>query len=377
MLKFGGREFVALLLTLLVAAPPRISVAANGPAARAALGSIESRGSVRIGEVLTPSQNTLFAGDRVQTNNGGAVIQYRQGSRVVLSSETVANFAPARVQLEKGLMTFESASNSGMIFAASTLRLEPGSAKTAANVTFTDSKASVAVSEGTLKVVDSSGLQLASLNAGEARLFEESPASPEPASASSPSPSAPAAAPQGGGGESHKWMLALGVGVVGVALGTVGIVRANDANSRADSAGKSAATANAAAATAQTAADQANAAARAAAAQVTALQAQLSAASAQLTTLQAQNTASAAQIAQLQTQLAALTTQATALAAQLSTLQGQNTASAAQIAQLQTQLAALTTQTNALTAQVTALQLQLRQVCNAISPIAAVPPGCH
>ena len=236
MFKFWGREFTALLLTLLIATPPRIAGAANGPVARAAVGSIESRGAVRIGEVLTPSQNTLFAGDRVQTNNGGAVIQYRQGSRVVLASETVADFAPARVQLEKGLMTFETASNSGMIFAASTLRLEPASSKTAANVTFTNSKASIAVTQGTLKVVDPSGLQLASLNAGEARMFEEALATPEPASASSPSPSAPAAPPQAGGGNGgHKWVLALGAAVVGVSLGVAGIVRANDANSRADS----------------------------------------------------------------------------------------------------------------------------------------------
>lgn len=353
MLKLGGREFVALLLSLLIATPPRIAAAANGPATRAALGSIDSRGAVRIGEVLTPTQNTLFAGDRVQTNNGGAVIQYRQGPRVVLASETVASFAPARVQLEKGLMTFESASNSGMIFAASTLRLEPSSAKTAANVTFTDSKASIAVTQGTLKVVDPSGLQLASLNAGDARLFEEAPTSSEPASASSPSSAPSSAAPQGGG-ENHHWVLALGVAVVGVGLGVAGIIRANDANSRADSA---------AAATAQ------------AQAQLAALSTQLNAASAQITALQGQNTQQNSQIAQLQSQVATLTTQLSALNAQLSTLQGQNTASAAQIAQLQSQITSLTSQTNALIAQIAALQLQLQQVCNAVSP--SVPAGCH
>jgi hypothetical protein len=348
MLNLGGREFVALLLSLLIATPPRIAAAANGPAARAALGSIDSRGAVRIGEVLTPSQNTLFAGDRVQTNNGGAVIQYRQGPRVVLASETVANFAPARVQLEKGLMTFESASNSGMIFAASTLRLEPAAEKTAANVTFTDSKASIAVTQGTLKIVDPSGLQLASLNAGEARMFEDARAESEPAAAASPAPSA--AAPQGGGGGNHHWILAVGVAVVGVSLGVAGIVRANDANSRADSA-------NAAAASANTAADAAKAAAAAASAQVVALQAQVTAANAAAAALQARLNAIGADAAAIARISAALSAQIAILAqaqAQLNTVVSQLAAGQITAAQAQQQLNALnaiiTNATNAINA---------------------------
>ena len=363
MLKLGGKEFVALLLSLLVAAPPRFAAAANGPAARAALGSIESRGAVRIGEVLTPSQNTIFAGDRVQTNNGGAVIQYRQGSRVVLASETVADFAPARVQLEKGLMTFESASNSGMIFAASTLRLEPGSAKTAANVTFTDNKASIAVNEGTLKVVDPSGLQLASLNAGDARMFEESPAGSEPASASSPSPAAPAAPPQGGGGK-HTWALALGAAAVGVTLGVVGIVRANDANSRADSA-------TAAAATAQTAADSANAAAAAARAQATALQAQLTATQTQATALSRQASISAAISADLATQIARLSQVQT----QISTIVAQLAAGQITPAQAQQQLTALQGTLTSILAAVNGDQGLLVACSQPV--ISQVNPSCH
>jgi hypothetical protein len=390
MSKFGGREFVVLVLSLLIATPPRIAGAANGPATRAALGSIESRGAVRIGEVLTPSQNTLFAGDRVQTNNGGAVIQYQQGSRVVLSSETVANFAPARVQLEKGLMTFESASNSGMIFAASTLRLEPAAAKTAANVTISDSKASVAVTQGTLKVVDPSGLQLASLNAGEARMFEDARVEPEPASASSPS--APAAAPQGGGGRSHRWAVALGVAAVGVTLGAVGIVRANDANSRADSANASASTANAAAATAQTAAGQASAAAAAAAAQAAAANAAAAAATAQVTALTAQVTAANAAAAALQARVNGLSSQASVSAALSADLATQ----IARLSQIQTQLNTIVAQLAAGTItpaeaqrQIGILQGALTAVLAAINAdqsllvacsapvVSGANPGCH
>lgn len=352
MLKFGGKEFVALLLTILIAAPPQISLAANSAPARSALGSIESRGGVRIGEVLTPSQNTIFAGDRVQTNNGGAVIQYRQGSRVVLASETIADFAPARVQLEKGLMTFESASNSGMIFAASTLRLEPASAKTAANVTMNESKASVAVTQGTLKVVDPSGLQLASLNAGEARLFEEAPATSEPASASAPSPSAPAAPPQAGGGNSHKWVLALGAAAAGVSLGIAGIVRANDANSRADSA-----TASLAVVQSQNAA----------------LQAQVQSALALANGLSRQASVSAGVAADLATQIARLTQ----VQAQLNTIVGQLAAGQITPAQAQQQLTQLQTTLAAIISAVNADNAVLVACSQPVSPSGTTNPNCR
>ena len=348
MLKFEGREFLALLLSLLVAAPPQFVAAATVPSGRAVLGSIESRGAVRIGEVLTPSQNTLFAGDRVQTNSGGAVVQYQQGARVVLASETVANFAPARVQLEKGLMTFETASNNGMIFSASTLRLEPTAGNTSANVTFSNSKASVAVTQGALKVVDPSGLQLASLNAGEARLFEESPSSPEPAAASSPSPAAPAAAPQGGGGGSHKWALAVGIAAVGVSLGVAGIVRANDANSRADSSASAAA----------------------------ALQTQVQAAQAQATALQAQLNAQAANsatIARLSADVAAQLAKLAQAQSQLNTIVSQLAAGQITPAQAAQQIAALQTIINQATQALAADSQGFTNCANVTSPVRSCP----
>ena len=88
------------------------------------LGSIAAHGSVQVGDVLSPDRGTLFAGDRIKTNNGGALVQYR----------------------------------------------------TATNVTIYDGKASIAVTEGALMVVGPLGVQLGLLNAGDARLFEEVPA---------------------------------------------------------------------------------------------------------------------------------------------------------------------------------------------------------
>lgn len=305
-LKLGGREFFAVLLGALLLNPSGLIAASTGTT-RAALGSIESRGAVRVGEILAPSQSTLFAGDRVATNSGQAVIQYRQGTRVVLAGESVANFAQARVQLEKGLMTFQTASNSGMVFAAATLRMQPAAAKTAANVTFTDSKASISVTEGTLKVLDPSGVQLASLKAGEARLFEEAPASPAPSASASAAP--PAAPPQGTASpsSSRKWLIGVGAAVVGAYLGVAGLVRADDANSRADSQASLVARV-----------EQQNAALSA---QITALRSQAAALSAFLNTVSATSAQQQALINQLSSAVADIS----AIQTQLSAVQAQTT----------------------------------------------------
>lgn len=322
MLKLDGRSFLALLLSVLLLYPSPMT--AGTTASRNVLGSIAARGSVQVGEVLMPTEGTLFAGDRVQTNNGSAIIQYREGARIQLASGSLANFTPSRVQLEKGLMSFQTASNNGMMFAVSTLRLEPSTPKAAANVTLKDSKASVAVTEGTLKIVDPSGAQLASLNAGDARLFEEVAASlPEPAASPSPAPAA-AAPPQGGGGGSHTWMIALGAAVVGTSLGIAGLVRANDANDRADQS----------------------------ISQVAALQTQIAAAQAQVTTLRAQLATLAAQSAQVKAIEADLAAQLQALATlqqQLAAGQITPAAAAARLAQIN---AAISASINAL-AQIT------------------------
>lgn len=300
----------------------------NVTAARSALGFIESRGAVRVGEILAPSETTLFAGDRVATNSGQALVQYRQGTRVTLAGETVANFAAARVQLEKGLMTIQTVSNTGMVFAASTLRLEPAVARTAANITFNNSKASVAVSEGTVNVVDPSGTQLASLNAGDARLFEEGSASSDPASA------APSAAPpQGTGtsssGSSRKWLIGVGVGVVGVSLGIAGLVHANDANSRADNANSQVAALNTqiAAANAQIASLRASASGLAAiTAALAAQEAALGRALDQVRLIQQQLAAGQLTPAQAATQLAAVQATIAQIVSAIGTIGGDLTA---------------------------------------------------
>jgi hypothetical protein len=362
--KSNTKTFLSLLLSLLIVNPSGMFAASTTVVApRSPLGSIDSYGSVRVGEILVPGETTLFAGDRVQTNNGGAVVQYRKGARVSLAAESVADFAPSKVQLEKGLMRFETSSN-GLSFSASTLRLEPTTVKTIANVTLSDSKASVSVTEGTLKVMDPSGVQLASLNAGEARMFEEAPASASPApSASVPSPAAPPQAgssgqASSGGGSDHHWLIAAGIALAGLGVGIGALVHANDAESSANAASANATAAAASAAQAQS--------------QVAALTTQLSALQTQAASLQAQLNASVSASNQLKALSAQLTAQVAALAqvqAQLTSLLSQiasqgGVATPAQLSQLQS-----------LSSQESTIESNLANIGNGINTISPFRVG--
>ena len=73
-------------------------------------------------------------------------------------------------------MLFRTVSGNGPAFAASTLRLEPATTNTVVHVTLEDNKANVSVTEGILNIVDPSGVQLASLSAGQAGVFQEASA---------------------------------------------------------------------------------------------------------------------------------------------------------------------------------------------------------
>ncbi|MBI3895578.1 MAG: hypothetical protein HY313_06575 [Acidobacteria bacterium] len=223
------KQLLAVLLSVALVNPAPMSAASvETVSPPSTLGSITVNGSVQVREIQVPTMSTLFSGDRVQTGQGNAIVQYKEGPRVLLGSESAANFSTSEVQLQKGQMTFET-SGKPVIFAASTLRLEPAAGKSAANVTVQDKTASVSVSEGSVRVMDPSGTKLADLKAGDARLFEKVAAPPPPPAA------APAAAPQMGGG-GGAWLVALAAGIVGTSLGIAALVRANNAEDAADDA---------------------------------------------------------------------------------------------------------------------------------------------
>ena len=137
----------------------------------AVVGSINSYGAVTVGQSAAPASSTLFAGDTVRTQAGNAVVQYEQGARVLLAKSSAAVFTPKTVELQKGQMSFRTTTGKDVTFNATSLRLEPMSDKTAADVTVDNGKASVTVREGSVRAVDPSGTPLAVIPAGEAKLF--------------------------------------------------------------------------------------------------------------------------------------------------------------------------------------------------------------
>ena len=311
MFRMNFKQMLSVFLAILMLRPFPMQAAPTP----AVLGSISSYGVVTVGDLSAPAENTLFAGDLVSTRTGSAVIQYKQGTRVLLTMDSSAQFTPSAVQLQKGQMTFRSSSVQGPVFQASSLRLEPTVASSSANVILNDGKASVAVTEGAVRVVDPTGAPLASIQAGEARLFAM--ASAAAAAAPAAPPAASAAAPQAGGGNGTVWLLALGVAAAGVGLGLAGLIRANNAQDAAD----------------------------AAAAQNADLQGKLAALQGTITTLQGQ---------------------ITTLQGQVASLQSSNTAQAGQITSLLAQIASLQTQTNDLLAQIADLQRRINSVSPAI-----------
>jgi ferric-dicitrate binding protein FerR (iron transport regulator) len=186
----------------------------------AVVGSINSYGAVSVGKSPAPASSTLLSGDTVTTQSGNAVVRYEQGTRVMLASTSAAVFSPRAVELKKGQMILSTTSSTDVVFNATSLRLEPTSDKTSAEVSLEEGKATIAVREGSVRAVDPSGKPLAVISAGEAKLFAM--ASPAASAAAAPAaPAASASAPPVAAG--LTWIL---VGTFAVAGTTFGIYRA-------------------------------------------------------------------------------------------------------------------------------------------------------
>jgi len=355
----GLKQMLAVFLAISMLRPYPISAAPSA----AVLGSISSYGTVTVGDLASPSENTLFAGDLVNTGVGSAVVQYKDGTRVLLAMNSTAQFTAGEVQLQAGQMTFRTASEQVPVFHASSLRLE-AAPSSSANVILNDRKATISVTEGAVRVVDPTGARLASVQAGEARLF----AMASPAAAAPPAPAAPAA-PQMGGGNGTVWLLALGVATAATALAIAGLVRANNANDKADAAASQAASL-------QSAIDSLEGQIAAAQGQITTLQGQITTLQGQIAALQTSGSAQAAQIAALQGTVSTLQGQVTALQSLNASLQGQIAALESQVAALESsgsaqaaQIAALEAQNTALQGQIAGLQAQINTLLALIADL--------
>jgi hypothetical protein len=117
-------------------------------------------------------------------------------------------------------MIFRPGSDTGLAFSASSLQLQPAKGS-AANVTLKDGKATIAVTEGKVEVIDPTGAKLASVGAGETKLFAmATPAAGDPAAAPAPAAAAPSApAPHTVVGGMPLWVWLTGAATVGTTVG--------------------------------------------------------------------------------------------------------------------------------------------------------------
>jgi hypothetical protein len=187
MSQLSVRQMIAVLLAVMLLRPFPMQASSPTPV----LGSIASYGTVKVGDTASPRANTLFVNDLVKTAEGSAVIQYKEGTRVLLAKDSSAQFTVSAIQLQKGQLNFRSSSGESPIFQADSLRLEPMAANSSGTVILQDGKASVSVTQGAIRAVDPTGVTLTEINAGQTQLF----AMASPAAAAAASASASAAAP--------------------------------------------------------------------------------------------------------------------------------------------------------------------------------------
>jgi len=203
------------------------STAMQAASSAVVLGSINSYGPVVVGQAAAAPEGTLFAGDLIDTQSGNAVVQYKHGARILLAKSSAALFSPTSVELKKGEMTFRSASSKEIVFQATSLRLEPVTEKTLANVTVNEGKAAISVQEGSVRAVDPSGKVLGEIPAGKTQLFAMAVPPAAGAAASAPAASASAAAPPVPSATVAIW-LALGVAAATTATFVTAAVTDND-----------------------------------------------------------------------------------------------------------------------------------------------------
>ena len=221
MLQVNAKQALTVVLAALMIQPFPVQAAS----ASTMIGSISSYGSVTVGDVSAPRESTLFSGDVVNTRSGNATVQYKQGARVLLANDSAALFSTSSVELRNGQMSFRPGSDMGVAFSASSLRLQPAKSSSA-NVTLKDGKATVSVTEGTVEVIDPSGAKLATVGAGEAKLFAM--ASPAPAAAApAPAAAAPPAPASKKVGGVPVWVV---VGAVAAVSTTVGVALKMNSN---------------------------------------------------------------------------------------------------------------------------------------------------
>jgi len=152
--------FLATHLTVALAATPAIGVAS-------------ARGSFRIDNAPVAGNGTIFEGTTIETNKASGELRLIDGVRMALGAETRGKVYRDRLVLERGAGQLSNASRYGV--EANSLRVIPSGAEAVGRVSIRGgNRVQVAALAGGFRVVNASGLMIASVAAGRTLEFETS-----------------------------------------------------------------------------------------------------------------------------------------------------------------------------------------------------------
>jgi hypothetical protein len=161
---------------ILLAAGAVSFLAASGPA----IGMAVADGSFQVDHSRVWGNATLFDGSIVETGHALSRLKFASGARLRLGSESRATVHQGRLVLESGIGQLESAP--GFEVESRTLRISAAEPGTVARIRLDSApKVVVAALRGSVRVTNSAGLLVASVEAGKSLDFE-----PQTAGASAP-----------------------------------------------------------------------------------------------------------------------------------------------------------------------------------------------
>lgn len=151
------------------------------PAATPVIGVAQSNGSITIDNARTAGNATIFEGNTIETGKASSHLQYKDGSSVLMASESRGKIYSDRLVLEKGSTQFTSPNHYQV--EAQQIRVAGTESNASARVALSGPTVQVSSLSGTLRVTNAAGVLLANIGPGLAFNF-----TPQDAGAAPPPP---------------------------------------------------------------------------------------------------------------------------------------------------------------------------------------------
>ncbi len=151
------------------------------PAATPVIGVAQSNGSIMIDNARTAGNATIFEGNTIETGKASSRLQYKDGSSVLMASDSRGKIYSDRLVLEKGSTQFSSPNHYQV--EAQQIRVAGTETNASARVALSGPTVQVSSLSGTLRVTNAAGVLLANIGPGLAFNFtpQDAGAAPPPA----------------------------------------------------------------------------------------------------------------------------------------------------------------------------------------------------